>query len=59
LLQGLEAFGDGIRDTFIDPPFETKQKVLWLVIDRVIVEDDALVIRHIAPTVPIGLQPRP
>ncbi len=29
------------------------------VIDRVIVEDDALIICHIAPTAPIGLQPHP
>src|SRR3954454_16781388 len=36
LLQGLEAFCDGIRDALIDPPFETKQKVLRLVIDRVL-----------------------
>jgi len=59
LLQGLEAFCDGIRDTLIDPPFDTKQKVLRLVIDRVIVEADMLVIRHVVPTAPIRLQPHP
>ena len=58
-LQGLEAFCDGIRDTLIDPPFETKQKVLRLVIDRVIVEEDRLVIRHVVPIAQIGLQPHP
>ena len=57
LLQGLEAFCDGIRDALIDPPFETKQKVLRLVIDRVVVEEDRLVIRHVVPTTPAGLQP--
>jgi site-specific DNA recombinase len=57
LLQGLEAFCEGIRDALIDPPFETKQNVLRLVIDRVIVEEDRLVIRHVVPTSPIGLQP--
>ena len=43
LLQGRDAFCDGIRDRLIDPPFETKQSVLRLVI----------------PTAPIGLQPHP
>ena len=57
LLQGLEAFCEGIRDALIDPPFETKQKVLRLVIDRVVVEEDRLVIRHVVPTTPTGLQP--
>jgi len=59
LLQGLEAFCDGIRDTLIDPAFETKQNVLRLVIDQVIVEADTLVIRHVVPTAPIGLQLHP
>src|SRR5215213_6511069 len=57
LLQGLEAFCEGIRDALIDPPFETKQKVLRLVIDQVVVEEDRLVIRHVVPTTPVGLQP--
>ena len=59
LLQSLEAFCAGIRDTLIDPPFETKQKVLRLVIDQVILEEDRLVIRHVVPTTPVGLQPHP
>jgi hypothetical protein len=42
-----------------DLPFETKQKVLRLVIDRVIVDADTLVIRHVVPTAPIGLQLHP
>ena len=58
LLQGLEAFCEGIRDALIDPPFETKQRVLRLVIDRIVVEQDRLVVRHVVPTAPIGLQPR-
>jgi len=33
LLQGLDAFCDGIRDKLTDPPFETRQSVLRLVID--------------------------
>ena len=57
LLAGLEAFCDGIRDALVDPPFETSQKVLRLVIDRVVVEEDRLVVRHVVPIAPIGLQP--
>jgi hypothetical protein len=36
--------------------FDLKQKVLQLVVDRVIVEDQQLTIRHIIPTGPIRLQ---
>ena len=57
LLQGLEAFCAGIRDALLDPPFEIMQKVLRLVVDRVILEEDRLVIRHIVPMTPTGLQP--
>ena len=57
LLQGLDAFRDGIRDKLTDPPFETRQSVLRLVIDQVIVEEDRLVIRHVIPTTSVGLQP--
>jgi site-specific DNA recombinase len=57
LLQGLQAFCDGIRDALIEPSFETKQKVLRLVVDRVVVENDRLVIQHVVPITPIGLQP--
>jgi hypothetical protein len=59
LLQGLEAFCAGIRDTLLDPPFEIRQKVLRLVLDRVILADDKVVVRHIVPMTPIGLQPYP
>jgi len=57
LLQGLDAFCDGIRDKLTDPPFETRQSVLRLVIDQVIMEEDRLVIRHVVPTASVGLQP--
>ena len=57
LLQGLEAFCAGIRDALIDPHFETKQNVLRLVIEQVVVEEGRLVIRHVVPTTPLGLQP--
>ena len=57
LLQGLEAFCAGIRDALVAPPFEIRQKVLRLVVDRVILQEDMAVIRHIVPMTPIGLQP--
>lgn len=58
LLQGLEAFCAGIRQSLIDPSFEVKQKVLRLVVDRIIFEESKVTIRHIIPMTPIGLQPR-
>ena len=59
LLEGLEAFCASIRASLIDPSFEVKQKVLRLVVDRVIFEESRVTIRHIIPMTPIGLQPRP
>lgn len=58
LLQGLEGFCTSLRDALANPAFAVKQKVLQLVVDRIIVEDTQLVIRHVIPTGPIGLQPR-
>jgi len=59
LLQGLEAFCAGIRDALVDPPFEIRQRVLRLVVDRVILADDKVVVRHVVPMTPLGLQPYP
>ena len=58
LLQGLESFCASIRDALVEPAFAVKQKVLQLVVDRIIVEDTRLVIRHVVPTGPVGLQPQ-
>ena len=58
LLQGLEGFCASLREALADPSFAVKQKVLQLVLDRIIVEDTQLVIRHVIPTGPVGLQPR-
>jgi site-specific DNA recombinase len=58
LLQGLEGFCASIRSALTEPSFAVKQKVLQLVVDRIIVEDTKLVIRHVVPTEPIRLQPR-
>ena len=58
LLQGLEGFCASLREALADPSFTVKQKVLQLVVDRIIVEDTQLVIRHVIPTGLVGLQPR-
>jgi site-specific DNA recombinase len=58
LLQGLDGFCTSIRSALTEPSFAVKQKVLQLVVDRIIVEDTQLVIRHIVPTGPVRLQLR-
>lgn len=58
LLEELEQFSGSIRDSLREPSFETKQQVLRLVVDRIVVEDDKVVIHHVVPTGPVGLQTR-
>lgn len=57
LVQGLESFCASIRDALIDPSFAVKQQVLQLVIDRIVVEDNRIVIKHVIPVEPVGLRP--
>jgi site-specific DNA recombinase len=59
LLQSLEQFCASVRDALVTPSFETKQKMLQLVVDRILVEDTKLTIRHIVPTGPVRLQTEP
>jgi hypothetical protein len=40
-LEGLEGFCASICDAFREPSFETKQKIVRLVVDRILAEDDA------------------
>jgi site-specific DNA recombinase len=56
LLEGVEAFCASVRGSLEEPSFEVKQKVLQLVVDRVVVEDSRVVIQHIIPTGPVRLQ---
>ena len=56
LLEGVEAFCASVRGSLEEPSFEVKQKVLQLVVDRVMVEDSRVVIQHIVPTGPVRLQ---
>lgn len=39
------------------PSFEVKQKVLQLVVQRIVVEGHRLIIEHVVPSGPIRLQP--
>jgi site-specific DNA recombinase len=57
LLQGLDSFCYSIRDALEEPSFELKRRVLELVTDSIVVEDDRLIIRHVVPVGPVRLQP--
>jgi site-specific DNA recombinase len=56
LRQGVEEFCTSMQTALKTTDFDLKQKVLQLVVDRVIVEDQQLTIRHLIPTGPIRLQ---
>lgn len=56
MLQGLEEFSGSVRDSLEDPSFETRQQVLQLVVDRIVVEETKLVVHHVVPTGPVRLQ---
>ncbi|MBI2062030.1 MAG: hypothetical protein HYT87_20135 [Nitrospirae bacterium] len=51
LVEGVEVFCKNIHGALERPNFESKVKILRLVLDRVIVQDGQLVIRH---TIPLG-----
>jgi site-specific DNA recombinase len=57
LLEGVDAFCTSIRDAMVAPSFEVKQKVLQLVVQRIVVEDHRITIEHVVPSGPIRLQP--
>jgi site-specific DNA recombinase len=42
-----------------NPEYEIKQKVLQLVVDRIVVDEQQLTIRHVVPTGPVKLQTGP
>ena len=56
LLEGVETFCASVRESLEEPSFEVKQKVLQLVVDRIVVEDSRVVIQHVVPTGPVRLQ---
>jgi site-specific DNA recombinase len=56
LRQGVEEFCTSMQEALKTSNFDIKQKVLQLVVDRVIVDEQQLTIRHIIPTGPVRLQ---
>ena len=57
LLEGGDAFCASVRGALEEPSFEVQQKVVQLVVDRIVVEDSRVVIEHVVPTGPVRLQP--
>ena len=56
LLTGLDEFCESVRGALLEPSFETKQKVLQLVVDRIVVDESKITIHHVVPTGPVRLQ---
>jgi site-specific DNA recombinase len=56
LLEGVETFCTSVRGALHAPSFEVQQKVLQLVVDRIVVEDSRVIIDHVVPTGPVRLQ---
>ncbi len=56
MLEGVDEFCESVRWALAEPSFETKQKVLRLVVDRIVVEDSKVTIHHVVPTAPVRLQ---
>ncbi len=56
LLEGVDAFCTSVRGAMEEPSFTVQQKVLQLVVNRIVVEDSQVLIEHIVPTGPVRLQ---
>jgi site-specific DNA recombinase len=56
LLEGVDAFCTSVRGAMEGPSFTVQQKVLQLVVDRIVVEDSRVIIEHVIPTGPVRLQ---
>jgi site-specific DNA recombinase len=59
LVQGLEEFCTSMHSALQNPEYEIKQKVLQLVVDRIVVDEQQLTIRHVIPTGSVKLQTGP
>jgi site-specific DNA recombinase len=57
LLEGVDAFCASVRGAMEEPAFEVQQKVIQLVVNRIVVEDSRVIIEHVVPTGPVRLQP--
>jgi hypothetical protein len=56
LLEGVEAFCTSIWEAMEEPSFTVQQKVLQLVVNRIVVEDHQVIIEYVVPTGPVRLQ---
>jgi site-specific DNA recombinase len=56
LLEGVDAFCLSVQGAMETPSFAVQQKVLQLVVDRIVVEDRRVLIEHVVPTGPVRLQ---
>jgi site-specific DNA recombinase len=59
VVQGIDEFCASLRTALQDPSDVVKQKVLQLVVDRIVVDEHQLTIRHVVPTGPVRLQTPP
>jgi site-specific DNA recombinase len=57
LLEGVDAFCASVRGAMEAPSFAVQQKVIQLVVHRIVVEDSQVLIEHVVPTGPVRLQP--
>jgi site-specific DNA recombinase len=57
LLEGVDAFCTSVREAMEEPSFTVQQKVLQLVVNRIVVEDSQVIVEHVVPTGPVRLQP--
>jgi site-specific DNA recombinase len=56
LLEGVDAFCTSVREAMEEPSFIVQQKVLQLVVNRMVVEDSQVIVEHVVPTGPVRLQ---
>jgi site-specific DNA recombinase len=56
LLEGVDAFCTSVRGAMEEPSFIVQQNVLQLVVNRIVVEDNQVIIEHVVPTGPVRLQ---
>jgi site-specific DNA recombinase len=56
-LEGVDAFCASVQGAMEDPTFAVQQKVVQLVVDRIVVEESRVIIEHVIPIGPVRLPP--
>jgi site-specific DNA recombinase len=56
LREGVDAFCASVRGATEAPSFEVQQKVVQFVVNRIVVEDNRVIVEHVVPTGPVRLQ---